>query len=65
MYKIEIQLKINHKFNSKLKKIRILGNDVHFFSLDSANIKNKNICKELCLLTVLRMKKRTDHAEII
>lgn len=33
----KLKFKINHKFNSKLKKIRILGNDVHSFSFDSDN----------------------------
>lgn len=33
----KLKFKINHKFNNKLKKIRILGNDVHSFSFDSDN----------------------------
>lgn len=36
-----------------------------FHLTQTANIKNKNICKELCLFTDLRMKKRTGNEEII
>lgn len=36
-----------------------------FHLTQTTNIKNKNICKELCLFTVLRMKKRIDNVEII